>query len=515
MANEPKKQRRGWLPNLFSTNTNEYQKEAAIASDITTTDTLMYGAGMTTVASLMSSGNRAARTRQSIYDQWSMMEGDPIVSTSLGLLVTAALGGHETTGDTVFIEKRPQYTDCDKMKKLVDEVSADLLPLLNKIAFTSAYLGAAFGDAYGRIYSDETGVVDVYIGELVRPPLVQPFEQGSRTIGYAVYTGPKNFQRLDKTQMARLKMPRTQWVPQHGVFEKSLKLALEEDDVNALPLMPAMAGGSLLYPAEDPYNNLAASLVGLVGQRWMDSIDEQMLTVNLNDMSKDHQERFIKSITEMLKKSKSVAEEAVKGGKPIMEKIRHVIPVFGDKQLTAMGPANGGQSGRNGNINIEDIMLHARLLAGAIGVDLSMIGFADQMAGGLGEGGFFRSSAQVAERARTIRVALAEFFNEIADIHTLKKYGVVFPPSERPWSFNFYGSISALEAELQRTRSESMGVGLMLLQGIQSLQEMAQNGASKEMITDFLTDIMSLDEDQAEIYTESLMKNKEGGDESI
>ena len=515
MANEPKKQRRGWLPNLFSTNTNEYQKEAAIASDITTTDTLMYGAGMTTVASLMSSGNRAARTRQSIYDQWSMMEGDPIVSTSLGLLVTAALGGHETTGDTVFIEKRPQYTDCDKMKKLVDEVSADLLPLLNKIAFTSAYLGAAFGDAYGRIYSDETGVVDVYIGELVRPPLVQPFEQGSRTIGYAVYTGPKNFQRLDKTQMARLKMPRTQWVPQHGVFEKSLKLALEEDDVNALPLMPAMAGGSLLYPAEDPYNNLAASLVGLVGQRWMDSIDEQMLTVNLNDMSKDHQERFIKSITEMLKKSKSVAEEAVKGGKPIMEKIRHVIPVFGDKQLTAMGPANGGQSGRNGNINIEDIMLHARLLAGAIGVDLSMIGFADQMAGGLGEGGFFRSSAQVAERARTIRVALAEFFNEIADIHTLKKYGVVFPPSERPWSFNFYGSISALEAELQRTRSESMGVGLMLLQGIQSLQEMAQNGASKEMITDFLTDIMSHDEDQTEIYTESLMKNKEGGDESI
>lgn len=515
MANEPKKQRRGWLPNLFSTNTNEYQKEAAIASDITTTDTLMYGAGMTTVASLMSSGNRAARTRQSIYDQWSMMEGDPIVSTSLGLLVTAALGGHETTGDTVFIEKRPQYTDCDKMKKLVDEVSADLLPLLNKIAFTSAYLGAAFGDAYGRIYSDETGVVDVYIGELVRPPLVQPFEQGSRTIGYAVYTGPKNFQRLDKTQMARLKMPRTQWVPQHGVFEKSLKLALEEDDVNALPLMPAMAGGSLLYPAEDPYNNLAASLVGLVGQRWMDSIDEQMLTVNLNDMSKDHQERFIKSITEMLKKSKSVAEEAVKGGKPIMEKIRHVIPVFGDKQLTAMGPANGGQSGRNGNINIEDIMLHARLLAGAIGVDLSMIGFADQMAGGLGEGGFFRSSAQVAERARTIRVALAEFFNEIADIHTLKKYGVVFPPSERPWSFNFYGSISALEAELQRTRSESMGVGLMLLQGMQSLQEMAQNGASKEMITDFLTDIMSLDEDQAEIYTESLMKKKEGGDEFI
>lgn len=515
MATEPKKQRRTWLSSLFGGNTKGYEKDTATASDINPTDTMMYGAGMTTVASLMSSGNRKARTRQAIYDQWSMMEGDPIVSTSLGLLVTAALGGHETTGDTVFLEKRPQYTDCDKMKKIVDEVSADLLPLFNRIAFTSAYLGAAFGDAYGRIYSDETGVVDVYIGELVRPPLVQPFERGSRTIGYAVSTGERNFQRLDKTQMARLKMPRTQWVPQHGVFEKSLKLALEEDDINSLPLMPSMAGGSLLYPAEDPYNNLAASLVGLVGQRWMDSIDEQMMTVNLNDMSQDHQKQFLESITKMLKKSKEVAESAVKGGKPILEKIRHIIPVFGDKQLTAIGPANGGQSGRGGDISIEDIMLHARLLAGAIGVDLSMVGFADQMAGGLGEGGFFRSSAQVAERARTIRVALAEFFNEIADIHTLKKYGVVFPSSERPWVVNFHGSISALEAELQRTRSESMGVGLLLLQGLQQLHEMAEQGATKEMITNFLTDIMALDEDQAETYVKSIMAKKGGGDDEL
>lgn len=515
MSKKTQTQRRGWLSSLFGGNTEGYETEASSAQEITPTDTMMYGAGMTTVASLMSSGNRTARTRHAIYDQWSMMEGDPIVSTSLGLLVTAALGGHETTGDTIFLEKRPLYTDCDKMKQIVDEVRGDLLPLFNRIAFTAAYLGAAFGDAYGRIYSDETGVVDVYIGELVRPPLVQPFERGSRTVGYAVSTGEKNFQRLDKTQMARLKMPRTQWVPQHGVYEKSLKIALEEDDINKLPLMPSMAGGSLLYPAEDPYNNLAASLLGLVGQRWMDSIDEQMLTVNLNDMSKDHQKRFIESITNMLKKSKDVAEEAVKGGKPIMEKIRHVIPVFGDKQLTAIGPANGGQSGRNGNISIEDVMLHARLLAGAIGVDLSMVGFADQMSGGLGEGGFFRTSAQVAERARTIRVSLAEFFNEIADIHTLKKYGVVFPAPERPWVVNFYGSISALESELQRTRSESMGVGLLLIQGLQQLQEMAANGASVEMITNFLTDIMALDEDQAKTYADSIMKKKDVDDEPI
>lgn len=356
-----------------------------------------------------------------------------------------------------------------------------------------------FGDSYARIYCDKSGVIDLYVDELVRPPLVQAFERGSRTVGFAVYTGEKNFQRLDRTQMARMKMPRTQWVPQHGVFEKSLKLALELDDIDALPLMPSMAGGSLIYSAEEPYGNLVASLLGLVGQRWMDSIDEQMLTVNLNDMSSAMQKKFLESVTAMLKRSKEVAEAAVKGGRPIMERVRHVIPVFGEKQLTTVQPANGGQPGRAGNISIEDVMLHARLLAGAIGVDLSMIGFADQMSGGLGEGGFFRTSAQAAERARVIRVALSECFNQVIDIHTLRRYGMVFPASERPWNINFYGSISALEAEKQRTRSEAMGVGLMLAQAIQAMKEL---GASKEVMTRFLADTMTLDEEQAKMYAQ-------------
>jgi hypothetical protein len=465
---------------------------------------------MTTVASLMASGNRKARTRQAIYDQWSMMEGNPIVSTSVQLLVTAALGGHETNGSLVFIEERPGFTEDAKMQTLVREVRDDLSDLFNAVAFQVAYLGASFGDAYARVYSeDKTGVVDLYVGEMIRPPLVQPFERGSRTVGFVVYTGEKNFQRLDKTQMVRMKMPRTQWIPQHGVVEKSLKLALEEDNIDNLPLMPAMAGGSLLYAAEEPYNNLVSSLLGLVGQRWMDSIDEQMLTVNLNDMSKAHQKKFIESITAMLKRSKEVAEDAVKGGRPILERIRHVIPVFGDKQLTTIQAPNGGQTGRTASIGIEDIMLHARLLAGALGVDLSMVGFADQMSGGLGEGGFFRTSAQVAERARVIRVSLSEFFNHVIDIHTLKKYGVVIPPSERPWQINFFGSISALEAEKQRTRSEGMSVGLMLIQALQQLKEM---NVSEEVAVNYLTDLMQLDEDQAKLYAQSL-KASQGDDD--
>jgi hypothetical protein len=126
-----------------------------------------------------------------------------------------------------------------------------------------------------------------------------------------------------------------------------------------------------------------------------------------------------------------------------------------------------------------------------------MLGFADQLSGGLGDGGFFRVSAQAAERARIIRVALSEFFNHVIDIHTMRRYGVVFSPTERPWVVNFFGSISALESEKQRTRADSMNAGMLLVQSMQMMKEM---GASKEIMGEFLTKTMMLDEDQAKLF---------------
>lgn len=494
----PDAPRRSWLSKLGLGARAWKSENLPAAGEITVADTLLYGAGSTTVSSLLTSGARAARTRQEIYDKWSRMESDPLIAAGVKLLCTAALGGHETTGDIVYIEKLPVADEDAKLGGLVDELKGDLLPTLNQIAYPLAYLGAVYGDAYARVYTDHRGIRDLYLDELVRPPLVQPFERGSKTLGYAVSIGDTNFQRLDAAQMVRLKMPRTQWVPQHGLVEKSLRVHLQEDAAERLPLLPAAAGGSLIYPAEDAYDNLTAALLGLVGQRWLDSIDEQMLAVNLQDMSKDHQTRFLASITDMLTRSKSIAEAAVRGNRPVLERIRHIVPVFGEKQLTTVSAANGGQPGRSGSITIDDVMLHARLLAGALGVDLSMIGFADQMSGGLGEGGFFRTSAQAAESARVIRGSLERALNQIIDIHTLRRYGLVFEPHARPWRVTFYGSLSALESERQKTLQDGMTAGLTLVQALQGLKEL---GVPAPVMETFLRDTMQLDEEQAKLYS--------------
>jgi hypothetical protein len=467
------------------------------ATEINQADTFLYGAGATTVASLLSSGKRQARSRQQIYEKFAEMEGDPIVSSALKLQVTSALGGHETTGNTVFIETNPVFSQDKRKVALAEEIAADLSPILNKISYSMAYTGAAFGDAYARIYVDKRGVVDLCIDEMIRPQLVQPFEKGSRTVGYAVYIGERNFERLDISQLARLKMPRSQWIPQYGVIEKSLKIMITNDDMEGIPLMPSMVGGSMLYNAESAYDNLLASLLGLVGQRWLDSIDEQIFTVNLDSTTLEQQNTFTKSLIDMLKASKARADNALKEGKPIMERVRHVVPVFSEKMLTNVAPANGGASGRGNNISIEDVLFHAKMLAGALGTDMSMLGFSDQLSGGLGEGGFFRMSAQAAENSRSIRHALSDFYHHVIDIHTLNRYGFVFDANERPYLINFYGSISALEAEKQKTKAEAMNAGMMLAQTIQLFKDM---GASKEILEAFLSKTLMIDEDQAKLY---------------
>jgi hypothetical protein len=479
----------------------------APAQHISQANTYLYGAQPTTVAALIGTGRRSQRARTAIYQKFADMEANPLCSTALMLLVTSALGGHETTGDTVFIEKSPAAEKDAKLGKIAEEISEALGGLFNSVAYNVSYTGSSFGDAYARIYADGRGVTDLYIEEMVRPPLVQPYERGTKTLGYAVYIGERNFEKLDVSQMARMKMPRTQYIPQNGLTEKSLKLALTEDDVDKLPLLPSPAGGSLLYNAEEAYDNLVASLMGLVGQRWMDSIDEQMVSVNMESMTKEQQDRFLSSLKAMLTKSKALAEEAVANGRPVMERVRHIIPTFNEKQVTQI---TGQQSSRTSTITIEDVLFHAKLLAGSLGVDLSMIGFAEMLSGGLGEGGFFRMSAQAAERARIIRKALSDFFDHIIDIHCYRRYGFIFPANARPWRINYYGSISALEVERQKTRSDAMNGGMILAQAIQLFKD---TGATEDMMMNYLTKEMLLDDDQAKLYAAIVKhKSEESGD---
>lgn len=459
-----------------------------------------------TVSMLLGSSRSPARSRIQIYEKWHLMMGDPIIATALRTHVTQALGGHETSGDTVFIEAAPDAKGPDK--KRVQEIADQLLPILNRIAHSLCFNAAGYGDAYARIFAeDKIGVTDLYAGELVMPPLVQAYERASITTGFVVTTGEKASDRLTIKQMARMKMARMLYVPQIRAMEMAQRIALKEDSPEKWPHLPALAGGSFLDAAEEPYDRLATSLVGLVSNRILGSIDESLLTVNMDGMTQDQKTLFMGALGNMLRAAKERTRKLIEKGEFSTERVVHIMPVSGEKQITQISQFQG--SAATSTISIDDVMLQARLLAGALGIDLSMLGFADQLAGGLGEGGFFRTSIQAAERSEIIRTAFTEFIHHVVDVHCLTRYGEVFNPSARPYQVNFYGATSALEREQQESRERAMNASAVMMQVFQALIDL---GLDEKVIEQILIKSMQMDDDYAKELAKGLKDAKPKGD---
>lgn len=452
------------------------------------------------ISSLLGQENNPARTRHQIFKSFMLMEKDPVVSIALKTHAIAALGGHESKGDVIFIEEEPDCSEEDK--KFIAELKEDLLDNFNKIAFTMAYNAIAFGDSYCRTYFEKgKGLVRCIADEMVHPSLILPYEQGGETSGFIIGTNKHNLGRMTTLQLARMKMPRVAYIPQMGVVSKTYRNNIMEDDVSRLPQLPSMIGGSFLFAAEKPFWDFYVSLNALVGQRLVDSIDEAFISVNMNGSTKEQQKKMAENLKRVLSNSKVIADKAMQGV-PQISRIRHVMFTHNEKQFTTHGDTLGSK--RQGSITIDDVLLHAKLLSGSLGIDLSMLGFAEQLSGGLGEGGFFRASAQIAESSRLIRIALSDFFNEIIDNHCLFKYGKKLNKATRPFNINFYGSISAFENERQQTRATAVGSAGLITQTLAGAREL---GLGEEELVIFMSKQMAIDEEEARIYAKSMASN--------
>lgn len=467
-----------------------------------------------TLASLMGNGVQDARSRQHIYQKYQQMMTDPVVSGALRIHVQAALGGDPATGDVIFIEPTSEARKDKRLERMVKEIAEHIGPIANAHAMPVAYNGIGFGDGYGRLYTGRRkGVTDICSNEMMLPPLIQPYERGNDTKVCVVAIGHKGREKLLMNQIARMKMPRTIYSPQPLAVEKAWRTLVLEDDVDKVPLMPALAGGSFLADAEHQYNNFMAAMQGLVGQRVLDSIDESIFTLQVQGMTVEQKQKAQTTLAQILQTSKRVADEAVRTGKPFLGRIRHVVPVFGEKQLVAiqgLSSSGGGGSGRAANVSIEDVVFHAKLLCGALGVDLTMLGFADQMSGGLGEGGFLRTSVQSAERSKCIREALSGWLNHVIDVHCVYRYGMAFPANKRPWQINYYGTIAAMEKERQQTELDSANAGLVLLQMFEQLKS---SGLEVTAIQHFLTKVANMSDADAKLYAAAIIKARDAAND--
>ncbi|ENV88225.1 hypothetical protein ACE5JW_11770 [Acinetobacter radioresistens] len=451
------------------------------------------------------------RDRKTIYTTWAVMQHDPTIAAALNLQTTAALGGHESRGDVVFMTPSQKLRNGGKrarhLRQLVEREARLLMPLFNEIAFPMARYGVSYGDSYVRMYGAKgAGLLQLICNEYTEPPLIQSYEQGGRTIGYHILEKNdlemRKLTKLTTFQMARMKMPRYTPVPQFSINPYLHKNMLSENDINKLPIVASEIGGSILYDAEEPWANVQLLLQALNSQQIADSVEQAFLTFDVSGMPPEQRKKYKAGLTQMLQSHKNNVRDALKGGDAIWSKAWHILPVWGDKQVLN---AIGDMSRRSAPVNPEPLMINVRRMAGALGTDLSLLGWAEQLSGGLGDGGFFHTSAQVAQRSVHVRAATTKAFNHIANVHIGYKYGYMFDPQDLPWQFEFYSDISAASTEAltnKQTRSNTMA---MFGSALGTLKELNLDRESNFTV---LTKIGGCDDEEAEIYVNALEKGK-------
>lgn len=459
------------------------------------------------------------RERKEIYTVWQTMQQDPSIAEALSLHVAAALGGHESRGDVVFMTPNQRIRGNGirntELRKKVNARSKKLTPIINKTAHKVCRDAVGYGDGYMRLYGVHgRGLVDALCNEYTFPPLIQAFEQGGRTIGFHILEQQNWINvmtKLTTLQMVRLKMPRVTHVPQVETIQGILRQKILEDDVQSnLPLVPSVVGGSFLFEVEEPWRNVHLALACMNSQQIADAVKQMFLSIDMSGMPPNQRKLYREGLTKILKGHEDHVRAALQGGDAIWATKYHVLPAWGDKQV--LNPVGDISGQRTAPVNIEQLMLNVRRMMGGLGSDPSMVGWADMLAGGLGDGAAFHTNAQIMRRSIMIRQAYTDLLNQMAVIDWAYAYGEWLEPGDYPWQFEFYSDQSAAANEMNTNRNNRANT--LMLMG-QSLQVLRDVGLDKESNLMLLEDVAGMDLDKAEKIANGLAKAKKEAQDAL
>lgn len=457
------------------------------------------------------------RERKEIYTSYKVMMQDPTIHACLNLLVTAALGGHETRGEVVFIRPADKIKGdgirAKELRTMVEKEAEHLQALINNIIFVMSRNGIGYGDSFARVYPvRKVGVAHITCDETVDPPLIQAYEQAGRTVGYHVLEMNdfeiRKVTKLNIQQMVRMKMQRITPLPQFRIDHVLHRQLLDEDDINKVPIIPSPVGGSFLQSVEPAWKDWVLSFAALNSQQIADSVNNQFMTADMSGMPEANRKKFKQGLQKTLLELHEKTKKAFQGGDPLWATNWVFLPTWGEKQV--INPLNDLTT-RTSPLSLELALTHLKRGVGSLGLDLSLTGWMELISGGLGDGAAFHTSAQVMQNSALIRQAVTEPIIDICIMHFAYKYGKVFKRGDLPFKIEFYSDISAAATESLNNKNTRAGT---LATGAGALLALKEVGLSEDSNTMLLTDVMGLDDKQAEMIASDMKKAKKEADDA-
>ncbi|BBF56973.1 phage portal protein [Escherichia coli] len=452
--------------------------------------------GMTSAADSISLSAELPGERLQKYNILETMAKSPTISTALNIHIAHALAPSKKTGQA-FILSPKDGSDAEAVSRC-EELTADLGAMINDGLPSWAMIMAIFGVSYVRPYAEQgRGITGIESSYYTLPHFVQEFYRGSQLVGFSgdYILDTHSLRRVITEPWNLVSMKNPYWTPQHKVIPvsygtKGYSLLSEQADK---PLMETQNyGTSFLEYSYEPYLNLCAALAALKSTRNNAAKIDRLIALTTNTLDPVNAANYTRGVSQALKRHSDLVAQRSINANAIPTVLNHLIPVMGDGKN---GITIDTQSIPADISGIEDVMFHLRQLAASLGIDATMLGWADQMSGGLGEGGWQQTAIQAALRANWIRQAAQRTIYRLLDIHLAYKYGKVYTETNRPYDVQFNSMNTAIQEEENRELDARANFVAVISQIMDQIQNNPKLAGSDAFMRYLFTEQLHIDDD--------------------
>jgi hypothetical protein len=445
--------------------------------------------------------------RYSIYQEMARSE---LVSASLQMHIAYALAPDMETGNIIEIESdNPEYAELAK------EVNADLSKMINANITSWAWLMCIYGVHYIRPFGEVgKGITDIESNYFTLAKHIKEYMRGDKLSGFtSEYLKEKDGQNIRLAEpwaLVALKVPF--WSPSLDCEPDNMgahKYSLYTDLHRRSPIETQNYGTSFLENAYTSWAELSESVRSLRGSRFNASRVDRFIAVSMEGLDPAAAATYMNKVSSQMRQDEEAEGRIAKRKGLIATVWNKIIPVH-----------SGGKGGvtidtqqTSPDINgIEDTLFNLKRFCSAMGIDPSLIGWGDLMQGGLGDGGWARTSIIAALRANWIRIGIREMTLRLIDIHLAYKYQKTFPQNQSPFVVKFHSINTALAIE----KADELQAKADFTTSVATVLDMINQGTLKHSKT-FKTNTMSalgISDDDIELILKELEdapKEDEGG----
>lgn len=418
--------------------------------------------------------------RQLKYYEFDKMEDDPLCGQALWIHVNNALVYDEEAGYSVQVESK-----ADENDPVVSDLRSVFHEWMQEHSKKILHNVAKYGCFGVRPYfkPDGTGI-DIkrtLVGPEGHPSTFKIYETLGSYVGvHSQFQHPNHAPRLSEPwQFIIFKSPnysiRTGWAPKR-VHPTNPGYQFDIWDDNPPPTLNESFdyGKSLFNNAFTPWMNLGEASLALLIARLKSAQRETLVGYPIGNQDPTEAAKEVRELTDMFQarddqdSKRTLSENLVRVAK------KFIIPY----DSTGKGQLVFNQTEPNINIEgISDLMLYIKVLCGSLGVDPSLVGFSDMMAGGLGEGGWLRTSILATTWGIALRQALRNGYERMFEMHVKLKWGKIYLPEKKPWRVKFKAVSDAKEREANEVRMGNMDFAERLTNLLLAMEE--QEGAPK------------------------------------